>query len=197
MKNSLVFSWVDELSKFLSQHSVDISLYGKGGTKDLEDLYSELSQWEAELSFDKKTQRVIRRVKVLNVDIFWRDKVLFEEKQVFKDTDGNETENMRVRDHLRVAVSEKIWPKEDVSSWIMRAVKEELGIILGNQQLSKGIEEETESRESLSFPHVWTIYQVITSSVILNDSQYDPDWYVETQKKKNTYFKWKDKSGAF
>lgn len=185
-----LFSSSDELERFLQEKWVDTSLYGKWNAKDVSDLFSELESWEVSLSFDEQSERIMRVVRVLNIDVLHGERVLYEAKQVFKDEQGNETNRERVRDHLKVAVSEKIWPDEDATEWVVRAIKEELGIIPWEEQLWEDIVIKEEELESPSFPQIWTVYQILTTSVELYEEQFEEDWYVEQQEKKNTYFEW-------
>lgn len=194
MSDVLQFSSEEELSTYLQNAWIDVSAYWKWETKDVSDLFSEVDSWETQLSFDKTLWKIIREVRVLGIEIIYWDKVLYEEKQVFKDDEGNETRRERVRDHLQVAVSEKMSPEENPVNGFRRAMKEELGIILwANQVKEEPDVEKSNLRESLSFPQIWTIYHIFTIWVELTEEQYNPEWYIEQQEKKNTYFKWKNK----
>lgn len=107
------FTSVEELSWFLRKHWVETSLYGTQlsdgrRTKEIGDLLKEIQEWEATLELDEATWDLVRRIRVLNIRVLFWDLELYEEKQVFKDGQGNETNQVRIRDNLKVAVSEKL-----------------------------------------------------------------------------------------
>ena len=190
---------VNELESFLETHGINTSLYGTLKHKSIQDLFQEITSWEAHLAFDMQRQRLVRSISVLGINVFYEDKILYEAKQVFK-KDGLETLRQRTRAHLSSSLSEKIHETEDMPQAIERAVKEELDIILSWNQSRFGasiIEEHTTERESKSFPWIYTLYKMFSTEIHLDESQYDEDGYTEYQIGKNTYFSWRSRQLCF
>jgi len=97
-----------DLEDFLVSYDIDLSKYWEWSAKDVSDLLEEINSWETELVYDSEVDRVIRKLRVLAINVFHKWDLLSEEKQVFKDTDWNETDRMRIRDHIQESVWEKI-----------------------------------------------------------------------------------------
>jgi hypothetical protein len=49
-------------------------------------------------------------------------------------------------------------------------------------------------KESPSYPGIQNENTILSAIVTLSDEQYNPEGYIESQSKKNTYFKWNKKS---
>ena len=189
----LTFWNENELKEFLDKNWIDTSKYWKWEAKTIKNLYNEVSQSEAKLYISKDTKQVIREIKVLSLNILYKDLKLNESQQVFKE-DWVETSRKRER-NLTASMGEKINDWEDKHLAIFRAIHEELWIILNEEQINKlSLIETNETRVSQSFPDIQTEYKFYTTDIILNENQYDPFWYIENQEDKNVYFNWKQKS---
>lgn len=198
--NTQSFSSVKELSDFLEGHWVNIEQYGKQlpdekVAKEIWDLLKEIQEGESTLKLDEETWELIRKIRVLNIRVLYGDVELYEEKQVFKDNDWNEIpEKIRVR-NLESSVWEKMQPGESSADAVMRAIQEELGIILSENQLPAWYTIENPPRtQSPSYPWIQNESSIISTTITLNDAQYNPDGYIEKQKKKNTYFQWRKRA---
>jgi hypothetical protein len=133
---------------------------------------------------------LLREIEFVMCEMFYHNgKNLFkliEEKQVFNDG------RTRTRDK-ESSVSEKMMIGEDPLESLIRGVEEELGIILDESQIEEeGGVEKTEA--SQSFPGLTTKYNGHNFTCFLNQSQYNPNGYIEVQKDKSTYFIWKEYS---
>lgn len=198
--NTQSFSSAEELSDFLQQHWVDIEQYGKQLSdgrvaKEIWALLKEIEEWESTLEVDEKTWELIRKIRVLNIKVLYGDMELYEEKQVFKDNDWNEIpEKIRVR-KLESSVWEKMQPGESPADPVMRAIQEELGILLSENQLPAWYTIENPPRtQSPSYPWIQNESSIISTTITLNDAQYNPDGYTEEQADKNTYFQWRKRA---
>lgn len=189
-----IFEWkkVGELTKFLEGSSVSIDNYWNQGNKTVSQLLEEIQLWETLLYVDTDTQKVIREIKVLNINVLYNNLKLKEDYQMIKDEDWNENGIRRDRDHLDAWVSEKIHAGEDIRAAIKRGVQEELDVILDDSQVNEYVETSKE-KESPSYPWILTIYRILTTTVTLKSNQYNPDGYIEEQPDKNTYFVWENR----
>lgn len=183
---------LEQFSTFLTSNGIDTTKYWIGEAKSLSNLLEEITSWEAELTLHPELLQLIRRVKVLNIEVLFGEKRLRERKQVFKDETWRETDRIRRRTHLKVAVSEKVKRDEKFVPAVIRAIREELGGIIIREKQIWPQTEETVIQSSPSFPWISTEYTVIKTTLRLESSQFKPQGYIERQKDKNTYFEWED-----
>ena len=174
------------LEEYLLRFRIPLEKWGKGYAKTLNHLFKEIESGECTLSEERGN--LLREIEFVMCEMFYRDgKNLFkliEEKQVF--TDGR----TRTRDK-ESSVSEKMMIGEDPLESLIRGVEEELGIILDESQIEEedGVEK---TEASQSFPGLTTKYNGHNFTCFLNQSQYNPNGYIEVQKDKSTYFIWKE-----
>lgn len=186
MKKIIDFTTIVALKFLLEEHHINVSGWGIGKAKTLEQLYAELKKGEAELiKTDGKLMRLVRNV---NIFVYYTEKntrkklFLKEVRQVF--TSGR----TRVRTHIKGSLSEKLLAHQSVSAEAAaRALEEELGVV-GATAVFK--EKETIEEESQSYPGLKCIYEISFFEVELTEDQYAPEGYVETQSDKSTYFEW-------
>lgn len=175
---------LEDLAALLVSSGVDISLWGMGEAKSLQDLYEELSSGETELS-RLENGKLYRRVRVCGLEVFYveGDNLLRlkEKYQMFKD--GRRRER-----NLPCSLAEKVVAGESFLEAAGRGLKEELGLIIDPNRLSyQGVN--IESRESKSYPGLNTRYVFAVFELFLNPNDYKPE-YVEDDGKKITYFGW-------
>jgi hypothetical protein len=174
------------LEEYLLRFGIPLEKWGKGYAKTLSHLLKEIESGECTIL--EEGGNLLREIEFAMCEMFYRDgKNLFkliEKKQVFNDG------RTRIRDK-ESSVSEKIMIGEDPLESLIRGVKEELGIILGESQIEEvGDVKKTES--SQSFPGLITKYSGHNFTCFLNQDQYNPNGYVEVQKDKSTYFIWEE-----
>lgn len=109
--------------------------------------------------------------------------ILKEDYQKFKDG--------RVRKRkMDASVAEKLDKNDrNLISAVIRGIKEELDVDISESQISNN-GKNRKIMDSMSYPGLNSIIDLFKYTVILNDSQYNPDGYVENQEDKSTYFKW-------
>lgn len=143
-----------DLSSWLEGNGVDVSLYGRGTSKTVEELLHEVRRGESvlQLSPDGMPLRIVRVLSLLIRNS--RGEVLIEEQQI--------RPNGSVRSR-GLPLSEKLVGMEDWRSAIHRAVREELGSILPeNPQITVNdgsYRQTVESSVSVSYPQLRCQYQ--------------------------------------
>jgi hypothetical protein len=169
-----------DLKSYLMNYGIPVDEWGKGYAKTIGHLEKEIESEECSLVEDNGT--LIREIEFVMCEIFYNDLKLKEEKQIFKDG----RERTRVKES---SMSEKMKIGEDPLNSLIRGIEEELGVNVREDQLiSQGVIR----RESVSesFPGLTTRYLGHKFSCVFDDSQYNPEGYVEHQKDKSTYFIW-------
>ncbi len=171
----------DHLESMLRTNGVPLDEWDS--FKGISDLWKEIKSGETQMVQEGK--EVVRQVGVVRIHVFYekgRVKLkLIEEKQVRND--GEE----RVRGFDYVAEKQK--KGEDPNRAGARGVQEELGIFVNPRSLSS-LGAKTEERDSPSYPGLKSRYKTYNFELHLEDSQFNPDGYVEEDEKKRTFFKW-------
>lgn len=171
------------LERLLTGNGVDISTWGKGSAKTLSHLLQELIK--SECTIYVREGRVVRVVHALSINVLFKDEILKEGYQKFKDG--------RIRRRkMDCSVAEKLNSDEinDADNSVSRAMAEELQIYdIKNSQIKKG-ERIIRSRESDSYPGTLMDITLYKYDVILKEHQYSPNGYVEHQEDKDTFFVW-------
>lgn len=171
------------LERLLTSNGVDISTWGKGSAKTLSHLLQELIKKECTIYV--REGRVVRGVHALSINVIFKDEILKEEYQKFKDG--------RIRRRkMDCSVAEKLNSDEinDADNSVSRAMAEELQIYdIKNNQI-KGGEKASRSRESDSYPGTLMDITLYRYDVTLQEHQYNPYGYVEHQEDKDTFFVW-------
>lgn len=177
------------ITRLLNGCGVDITLWGSGDAKTVDQLVKEAMAGEARMIQDDASE-LIRRVEVVQGIITYSggngDRFqLVEEKQVFNDG------RVRVRDHLSdISVSEKMHPGEDPHEALVRGMLEELEISEGVRIVGEPTVD-FKDEDSLSYPGLRSQYQLYTFAVELDPVAFIPEGYAEIQDDKTNYFIWK------
>ncbi|EKD42919.1 MAG: hypothetical protein ACD_72C00533G0001 [uncultured bacterium] len=175
---------IEVLKAQLQNNGIDLSKWGQGDAKTIEQLFEEIEEGETELIKDIDG-KLVRKVLGVGADIYYvdGDKTfrLKEEKQVFGDG------RVRVRDFGR-AVSEKMKFGEYSHDAMVRGIQEELGIS-SNVTLHE-IETIVDKKDSPSYPGLMSNYVVDVFKVELTSRQYKSEGYIEERDGLTTYFVW-------
>lgn len=177
------------LKRLLLDCSVDITVWGTGDAKTLDQLVKEVVSGESRLMRGQSGE-LTRSVEVVQGVITYVDEngdtfQLVEDKQVFGD------DRVRVRDHLSdISVAEKMKPGEDPREALICGILEELGIEEG-VQIAEDPEVGFKDEDSASYPGLRSQYQIYTFAVELDASAYKPEGYAEVQDDKTNFFVWK------
>jgi hypothetical protein len=176
--------------QMLKDHGIDTELYGTGTFKTIGHLYHEIEEGETELT-DENGQ-LVRRVQFVGARIlykkdgkWWR---LYEEKQIFKD--GRE----RRRTNMPYSAAEKFKSGEDPKEVIVRGMKEELNLDITKDQFVFYNKKEIENNDD--YPGIKSFHIGHEFLVILNDSQFLEEGYIERQADKDVYFTWRPVEGS-
>ncbi|MDO8507472.1 MAG: hypothetical protein Q7S53_02795 [bacterium] len=179
---------IEEIRETLLNHGVDITQWGKGCSKSLENLVDEVRDGEAELAVDHNGE-ISRISNIVKADILYNDAAtgkkfkLVEDKQVFND--GRERER-----HIDTSIGEKMKPKESAQEALERGIEEELGISSLTDIKSK--EDKIVERESKSYPGLLTKYIFHIFEATISQQDFKPEGYVEKGKNLTTYFVWQE-----
>lgn len=174
------------IEKTLLWHEIPIHLWGQGGAKSL---MKEVEQGETELVvIDGK---LTRQISVVNLDVYYYSPIcnccvwkLKENKQVFKDG------RTRVRER-ESSIAEKMKPGEDLDAAAQRALKEEIGISGEGLEFKRQEDmDETEDKESPSYPGLSTVYKLYWYSIVLPKKYYKPEGYETDDGEVHLYFSW-------
>lgn len=176
---------IQALKQQLAGAGIDVSAWGKGEAKTLEHLLREVESGETTLVTDEHGG-LLRKVVVGGADVYHvsfdgKKYRLKEEKQVFKD--GRER-----RRSLGHAVSEKMKPDENPYEAMIRGIREELGIEGELTLIEIGVDEPIP--QTPSYPGLQSQYIRHKFEVLLDESQFRPEGYIEEQQDKSTYFVW-------
>ena len=179
-------STLEELKSLFDKYNIDISNWSKGDAKDVDDLLTEIKQKESVLVEERN--KLLRETKVLMIDVRYSDGnteyLLKEDRQEFKDG------RTRIR-KLDTSLAEKLTSNEKFNEKsVYRALKEELKISSKGISSVKPDKEFIELKDSMSYPNLKTKFIFKKFVVNLTSESYDPNGYIENQKKKSTYFKW-------
>lgn len=146
VNNQMTFKNKSQLANWLKSKGLDLSTWGKGSAKTVQNLWHELTTDNVILC-DKPVLRIVQAVRVIIRD---GDKILIEKEQLLNDN------RRRKRNH---PPSEKMKPGENYRQAALRCLYEELGIpperikLLPNtHQMSQHL------REALSYPGLQTQY---------------------------------------
>ena len=176
---------IDVLRQRLENAGISTTDWGKGTAKTLLHLVKEMEDGETFLEKSAAGQ-LLRYVVVAAADIYYDSPSgecyrLKEDRQIFKD--GRERKR-----NLGRAVSEKIKLAEIPAEAVIRGIQEELGIAGAINWVEEGTTEET--IDSPSYPGLTSRYVSHQFRVQLNDEQFKPEGYMESQANMTTYFLW-------
>lgn len=181
----MIFLTKTKLEKFLLRNKLPINEWGKGSAKTIDHLFKEIIKGESKIEIIDN--ELVRHVKALSITVLYKNLILKEDYQKFKDG--------RVRRRkMDASVAEKLDKNDkDLVGAVIRGIKEELDITINNSQISEN-GKNRQIMDSMSYPGLHSIVDLFKYTVILNDTQYKSDGYVENQEDKSTYFKWIENS---
>ena len=175
---------INNLKIKLNKFSIPIDNWGTGKSKTIEHLFDELKNEECFLTEIDGT--LVRSIEFVGVKIYHNENnerwILKEDRQEFNDG------RIRRR-NMPSSVSEKMKFGEDILKSAIRGIKEELGVDISTNQLSKR-KDLFYDGGSVSYPGLKTKYKGHQFICELQSHQFDPSGYVEVQRDKKTYFVW-------
>ena len=173
-----------DLKNYLNKFSIPIDTWGTGKSKSVEHLLDELKNDECYLSEQEGT--LLRSIEFVGIKLFYQSEdsnwKLKEDRQEFNDG------RIRRR-NMSSSVSEKMKFGEDPAASAVRGIKEELGVEIEPNQLSKRRDLFYDGG-SLSYPGLKTKYKGHQYICHLKQHQFNPEGYIEVQKDKKTFFVW-------
>jgi ADP-ribose pyrophosphatase YjhB (NUDIX family) len=135
-----------ELREWLVARGIDISKWGTGAAKTVDDLWNEIQREEIYLQ-DDPPLRIVNAVQVI---VRRESSMLVELKQEFEDG------RVRFRNH---PPAEKMKPSEHCEDAAIRCLQEELGVERSAIEIDKGTDRQArEVKESPSYPGLNTQY---------------------------------------
>jgi hypothetical protein len=175
-----------DLVNLLKKYNVPVDLWGTGKSKTINHLLKEIENKECSIVEENNTVR--RYIEFVGVKVYFTNDdgdrwVLVEERQEFNDG------RIRRR-NMPNSVSEKMIFGEDPLNAAIRGIKEELGVKVEEQQLSKYKDLHYDGG-SVSYPGLDTKYKGHKFICQLKQEQFDENGYIEVQKDKKTFFVWK------
>lgn len=177
---------VEELTLHLIASGINVASWGTDGAKTVSHLHKEIAEGESQVDFSVEGN-ASRQVRAALVDVLFFDAYgnvyqLYEAQQEYKDG--------RVRRRqLNSSLGEKFKPDEQPAEAATRALVEELGI-MGYQSLHAiGHEQTTHTPDS--YPGLKSQYDTYSFVIVLDESSYNPQGYIEVQDDKTNYYAWK------
>ena len=175
----------NDLLHQLINSGINVSLWGIGKSKSVENLQKELDSGETVLSLDKNGG-LLREVTGIGVDVFFSSKnsqklILKEDRQIFPDG------SIRYR-HMNTSISEKMKINENPHTAALRGLKEELGIDSSVELLPNGIYKEEHT--SSTYPGLNSHYTKYKFIANISPEQYRSSGYHEVDDGITTYFVW-------
>lgn len=163
----------------LKKYGISTEKWGTETYKSISHLQKEIDDKE---SFLKEVDgNLVRYIEVVGINVYYNDKYLIEDKQVF---DDGRTRKRK----MESSVSEKMISGEDPFNSAIRGLEEELDIKVNPNNLKK-VEEKSIPSDSHSYPGLKCVYQKYIFDYELSEDQFKEE-YIEHQDDKRTYFKW-------
>lgn len=144
----MIFESSESLARWLADHDVDVSLWGRDGNKTAVDLWQELQEGDCIMHGPPP----VRLVRVVQVIIQQEGQVLIEGAQEMGDG------RMRSRNFYP---SEKMKPGEPPAAAALRCLQEELGIAPSQVIVLSEASAQTEEGDSPSYPGLKTQYHLV------------------------------------
>jgi len=167
-----------QLRDTLVEHDIDVTKYGQGTAKTLNQLLKEIKDGETIL--EVKDGQLKRTVNVLFISIVNSEgKVLKEIQQLFHAT-PERGEYTRKRN---IVLGEKVLPGESVDDAVKRAVLEELGLNISQKNYNSDVERESTEKYSASYPELLCVYNYVYVKLDAQETGLDiiPDEYSHTE----------------
>lgn len=178
----------EELVQILERANVPLDSFGKGPAKTVDHLLKEIREGETVLR-TWPSGEILRELKVLWVDVVCEHAngdvyFLREDRQEFKD---GRKDNIKRRT-LEASLGEKLKPDEKPDEAVVRALQEEIGV-----SDVDGVFQTGQSEKSLTpdtYPGVPSSYVFCKYAVMINESAFVPEGYIEDQPDKTNYYVW-------
>ncbi len=186
LKESAVIITQDYIDfvEYLKKFNIPVDKYGTEKFKTVNHLFNEIKEGETVLT--EEGGKLVRRVNFVGARIIFKKdgrwQHLYEEKQVFKDG------RIRRR-NLPYSMAEKFKLGEDPKKVLIRGFKEELNIELSMNQFN--FYNRVEIEDNTDYPGIISYHTGYEFLVVLNESQFKEEGYIEKQTDKDVYFKWK------
>ena len=169
MSEKIEIHTIAELKECLQANDVDLSDWGKGNAKNLEQLFEEIISGECWLMANP----LLRILPIVQVLIVANGKILIETAQELSD--------QRIRER-NLPPSEKMKPDESWRFTTIRCVEEELGIKPDQIEfVTQSCTPIIRQRDSQSYPGLSSQYQIYKVDVLIN-SLPDHDFWTEEKK---------------
>lgn len=179
---------IEELTNYLLEFNIPVDKYGTDGFKTISHLLAEIKEGETVLK--EENGELHRYVEFIGARVIYKkDGInyrLYETKQVFKDG------RTRVR-NLPYSMAEKFKPGEDTKNGLIRGFKEELDIVVSEDQFA--FYNKVRFDENSDYPGIKSHHIGHEYLVLLNDDQYSPEGYIERQSDKDVHFGWRKING--
>ena len=173
-----------ELASLFQRYGVDMSAYGVGKAKTLDQLLQEINAGESSLVVENG--ELIRIVNIISVDVYF-ERVPGERLRLRMEYQQFSDGRTRVRENDFGAVSGKMKPNESVEDAIARELGEE---IKACEYQLEGIQTPiVNTRTSPSYPGISSRYTENYATAIIPPSMYRVS-YEETQDGVTSHFSW-------
>lgn len=184
----LMVNSVEELSQFLAVNNIDTSDWRHEiSNKTVFDLFKEITANESQILTNGNM--IWRQLKVARIEItadIDRQTYRLQEFQKY------DADNKLIRRQTKCSIGEKMTSKENLSTAVIRAIKEELSLDITLDDIYIPERQPiTLDNTSESFPGMPTRYYFYDTKIELSGDQIRPE-YVEYQpeKGKTNYFRW-------
>ncbi len=174
--------------ELLAEYDIPIETWGREGKKTVSDLLKEINEGETVLKV-REDGSLTRRVCVAGLDVLaWADGrwyKLVEDRQEF------ELDGAVKRRNISTSLGEKIHGGESSLSAMTRAVGEELGVDIQQEDVLLGGIERHEY-DSSTYPGLVTYQELTLGVTVLSSDNFAREGYREVQEPKTTYFVWQE-----
>lgn len=184
-KFALTINSKDELINILTKYKINTEKWGTGKYKTIDHLWNEILNDECVLFGYKGVLR--REVSFVGAKIYYiknnHKQKLVEDKAIFKDG------RIRKR-NIWYSMAEKFKWDENPIVALIRGIKEELNINIKENQVT--YYNRVHFPENSDYPGIKSFHTGYSYLVLLNETQYKEEGYVENQHDKDIYFVWKN-----
>lgn len=181
---------IKSLRALLQYHRIDFSSWGSGYTKNLSELMLEIRVGESVLVVKRGT--LIRQTRHAQATITCVvDGVQLRLAEIRQEFSNGA---VRIRKNTDRSTSEKLRADESPKAAMVRGIQEELGLQqYDGEGLVRDVRRPRKRRgdSAASYPNLSVEHVEFQFTWLMPDWLYVPSGYVEVQKRKKTYFEWK------
>jgi len=181
---------MSKTTELLTDHGVHYWTWGRGESKTLAHLEKEVEDGESVLI--EENGRLIRQVRILNIDVLFHTGYFFFESNWYRlKEDRQEFSDGRIRRrNLPSSLAEKLKAEEvPCRGSVARALREEIGFQYRPFYCRK-IREWEEEKDSPSYPGLFMRAEISLWLASLLQEDCNENGYVEIQEDKKTFFVW-------